>query len=160
MKGILAESEGAEQLPPLRAEVAQITAEIASVGEAPNIIELHPTAIRDYLRSVDELEVAMSRDDGSMHPAAESIRALIDRVIGTPEAGGPRLRVEGKLDAIIGGGQFPAMGLGVISGSGGAIPAIPPSALLPFAFEATASRQASLSSSEEGSSPPVDASTA
>lgn len=121
VKGILSEDEAAEQLPPLRAEIAQVKAEIAAVGEAPKIIELHPTAIRDYLKSVDQLEAAMSSADGTMHPAAEPIRALIDRVIVTPDGAGHHLRMEGKLDALIGGGQFPAMGLGVISGSGGGI---------------------------------------
>jgi len=121
VKGILAEAEAADQLPPLRSEIAQLAAEIATVGEPPKIIELHPTAIRDYLRTVDQLEAALATDGSAMHPAAGPIRALIDRVIVTPEALGHHLRVEGKLDALVGGGQFPAMGLGVISGSGGGI---------------------------------------
>lgn len=139
VKGILSEEEAAEQLPPLRAEIAQVKSETTAVGEPPKIIELHPTAIRDYLSTVDELERAMSKDEG-MHPASGPIRALIDRVIVTPEGAGHHVRVEGKLDALIGGGQFPAMGLGVISGSGGALPRITPSVRLPFVYEDRASR--------------------
>lgn len=119
VKGVLSEDEAAEQLPPLRSEIAQIGQEMAAVGEPPKIIEMHPTAIRDYLRTIDHLEEALSKNGGALHPAAGPIRALIDRVIVTPDGVGHHLRVEGKLDALIGGDQFPAMNLGVISGSGG-----------------------------------------
>lgn len=61
------------------------------------------------------------------HPAIAPIRALIDRVVLTPTANGPlHIRVEGKLNSLIGGGQYPAMSLGGLVVAEGALPAIPP----------------------------------
>lgn len=63
----------------------------------------------------DQLEAALRTEAGDEHPAVEPIRRLIDRVILTPAANGPlHIRVEGKLNSLIGGGQYPAMSLGGI----------------------------------------------
>lgn len=42
-----------------------------------------------------------------------AIYARFSSDLQTPEGTGHRLRGEGKLDALMGGGKFPAMGLGV-----------------------------------------------
>ncbi|HEV2518026.1 MAG TPA: recombinase family protein [Devosia sp.] len=122
VKGIVSEDEAAVQLPPLRAEKAELEAKLKTVGEPVKVVELHPTAIKEYLATVDQIEAALRTEAGDEHPAVEPIRKLIDRVILTPSANGPlHIRVEGKLNALIGGGQYPAMSLGGIIGSGGGI---------------------------------------
>lgn len=143
VKGILSEDEAATQLPALRSQKAQIESDIAAAGEQPKVAALHPTADRAYLEAIDQLEATLAKpnDDGREHPAIAPIRQLIDRVVVSTADQALSITVEGKLDALIGGNQYPAMVLlGGINGSGGAIPAIPPSVLLPFAFEASASR--------------------
>jgi DNA invertase Pin-like site-specific DNA recombinase len=122
IKGLIGEDDAAADIARLKAERAEITAQLASVGEKPKVIELHPAAVTTYLDTVDRLEVALREGSERDHPAAEPIRALIDRIVITPGAAKiATVRVEGKLNALIGGEQFPAMRLGVISGSGGGI---------------------------------------
>lgn len=126
-QGIVSEDEAAAQLPPLRAEKAELETKLKMVGEPVKVVELHPTAIKECLATVDQLEAALKTEAGDEHPAVEPIRKLIDRVIPTPAANGPlHIRVEGKLNSLIGGGQYPAMSLGGIIGSGGPLPPIPP----------------------------------
>lgn len=142
VKGILTDDEAAAQLPALRSEKAAIETEIATVGEEPKIIELHPSADRAYLKAIDDLEATIAEpSDGREHPAMAPIRQLIDRVIVTPARELLTIRLEGKLDAMIGGGQYPAMVLqGGIGGIGPPLPLIPPTVLIPFAYEAQARR--------------------
>lgn len=123
VKGILTEAEAAGQLPTLRADKAKMEADIAAVGDKPKIVELHPTADRAYLKAIDQLEATLAEpSEDKAHPAIEPIRELIDRVVVTPQRMNLLVQVEGKLDALIGGGHYPAMALeGGISGSGGGI---------------------------------------
>jgi site-specific DNA recombinase len=124
VKGILSEDEVASQLPALRAQKAQLEAEIAAVGDQPKVVSLHPTADKAYLEAIDRLEATLAEpgEDGREHPAIAPIRQLIDRVVVTPAGHMLQIKVDGKLDALIGGGQYPAMVLqGGIIGSGGGI---------------------------------------
>jgi site-specific DNA recombinase len=67
VKGILSEDEVASQLPALRAQKAQLEAEIAAVGDQPKVVSLHPTADKAYLEAIDRLEATLAEpgEDGA-----------------------------------------------------------------------------------------------
>jgi DNA invertase Pin-like site-specific DNA recombinase len=127
VKGIISEGEAAGQLPALRNEKATLEAELSTIAETPKVVELHPTAISSYLRTVDELETALAAGgDATEHPASTPIRSLIDRVVVTPAGLEPAfIKVQGRLAALVGEGVFQAR-MGVISGSAPPLPPYPP----------------------------------
>ena len=124
VKGILSEDEAASQLPALRSEKATLETELTSIGQTPKVVELHPTAIASYLRTVDDLETALIEgSDTAEHPASKPIRDLIDRVVITPAGREPAyIRVEGRLAGLVGEVPFSAAALGVINGSAPPLP--------------------------------------
>ena len=115
ISGLISEEEARERLPPLRAAKAAAETELATTDEPPKIIELHPTAIVDYLATIDKLEEALREKEGEPAPSASKpVRDLVEKVLLHPEAnGGWRVEVHGQLTRLIGGRAFPHMDLGL-----------------------------------------------
>lgn len=85
VKGIISEDEGAAQLPKLRHEKTDLAAELSSLDEPVNVIELHPQTVRRYLDQVEQLEAALNEKvDGQTAEALTIARELIARVTVTP----------------------------------------------------------------------------
>ena len=110
VRDVIREEDGALKLKGFEAETANLQAELAGLEEPPNIIELHPTAVSDYLKTIDRLAEALTGEEGA--DALMPVRELIDRVVVTPGDDGTSISVEGKLNRLIGGDQYPTMKLG------------------------------------------------
>ena len=70
--------------------------------EALPTVALHPTIAADYRRQVNNLHVALADPDARLH-AIPAVRALIDRIILTPNPNGRGVEIEvrGQLAAIV-----------------------------------------------------------
>ena len=110
VKDVIKEEDGAATLRQLEREAEEANTELATVEEPPKLVELHPAAVEAYLATIDRLAEALSRDGDE--ELMQPVRALIDRVIVTPGNPGFTINVEGKLNRLIGGGQYPTMWLG------------------------------------------------
>jgi len=86
--GVTTEDEAKGKLPPLRAEIAKLREELAAAAKPPKLIELHPTAIRDYLaaiRAIDRLDLALQRDrDTGSEESTAAVRDLLATVVVHP----------------------------------------------------------------------------
>ena len=111
IKGILDEDRGAAQIATLRVERSTLQTELMTIGEEPNVIELHPTAISAYLTSLDNLDMALRSADGIAKPEAfAAIRDLIDRIVIHPTNDGlMAIELDGTLSRLIGGNHFPTV---------------------------------------------------
>nr|WP_183871203.1 recombinase family protein [Rhizobium sp. BK491] len=102
-RGILPIEAVEAQFKPLEAEKAQLAAELAVVPQS-TAVELHPHAVTQYRKAVEDLSGRLS--DLDQHADAEalaSFRALVDRVVihDTP-TGGVEAEVISRLSALIG----------------------------------------------------------
>jgi DNA invertase Pin-like site-specific DNA recombinase len=123
--GVITDEEAKGKLPALRAEIAQLKGELAVAAKPVKVIELHPTAIRDYLATIDRLDLALQRDrDGGSEESTQALRDLIESVVVHPKDndGTIALTVNGQLARLIAGQALPSLKIsGGTSGSGGAL---------------------------------------
>lgn len=103
----------------LEREKGAIETELASLAAPVKVVALHPAATAHYLKVVEDLAAAIRERDGST-AIAGSIRELIESVVvHRTEPGEPvRLRVNGRLAALIGQPAFPdgpLMGIKVVA---------------------------------------------
>ena len=86
-----------------RSHAPQQAQTVVAETEVSPIIALHPHIAQEYRRRAAELpELLASTDDEKRHRAAEKIRALVDRVILSPKAGGGvSIEIEGSLAAAL-----------------------------------------------------------
>ena len=70
--------------------------------DALPLVALHPAIAADYRRQVTQLQVALADPDGSTQ-AINALRALIDRIVLTPNPNGRGvfIEVEGRLAGIV-----------------------------------------------------------
>jgi hypothetical protein len=109
VKGLITEAEAEQQLPKLRRERDQIAAELASTEQAPNVLTLHPSAVSEYLRQVEELaETLSSHAHNGMDKASEVLRSLVHSVTVYPNVPreGFEVEVRGRLAELVGGKAF------------------------------------------------------
>lgn len=126
------------RLPALRAERDRIRGALAACEQPPRMVSLHPTAVDDYLRSLDDLAGLIGGDlkagDGGL---ADALRKLVDKVTVMPAPAGtpPTIVVQGRLEALLDFPTFPNRSL-----SGGAMVAgaglghFPPTEVTSFSF--------------------------
>ncbi|NBJ13247.1 recombinase family protein, partial [Microvirga sp. SYSU G3D207] len=110
VKGFITEAEAEQQIPELRRERDRIAAELAAAGEDPKVLTLHPGAINDYLRQVDELAATLAdHAHEGMDKLTQMFRSLVHSVTVYPN--GPRegfeVEVKGRLAELVGGHAFP-----------------------------------------------------
>jgi len=121
----------------LEAEQSSLQAELARLEAPVTIVALHPAATAHYLAVVDNLAASIHQRDGSSQMAS-GIRDLIESVVvQRTEAGEPiRLRVNGRLAALIGQPVFPDGFLSGVKLVAGARYGIEPHAEIPaFAMD-------------------------
>ncbi len=113
VKGILSEDTGAATLRRLEAERDALMAEMQAMAQPPKIIDLHPAAVREYLDTIAQLEDALRQQSGHEASAMAPVRRLIERVtVSAGDEGRYDLAIEGRLNSLIGGDQYPSMKLG------------------------------------------------
>ena len=110
VKGFITEAEAEQKIPELRRERDQIAAELAAAGEDPKVLTLHPGAINDYLKQVDELAATLAdHAHQGMDKLTQMFRSLVHSVTVYPN--GPRegfeVEVKGRLAELVGGDSFP-----------------------------------------------------
>ena len=110
VRKVIKEADGAKELQKLEKEATDLQSELEATAKPPNVVELHPAAVSRYLETIDRLAEALAGDESS--DALMPVRELIDRVVVTPEDNGVTIFVEGKLNRLIGGNQYPTMVLG------------------------------------------------
>ncbi|HEY3658054.1 MAG TPA: recombinase family protein, partial [Steroidobacteraceae bacterium] len=101
----ITKEEADRHLPALRRQREEIAAELAALGEVPQVLSFRPPAVEDYLRDLDRLSDAINQDlNEGQSEAAKVIRTLIDTVtvMPTPAGRAPGLRVEGDLARLLG----------------------------------------------------------
>ena len=82
------------RLDKLEARQKKLRTEIEAAGAPPAPVQLHPNAAEIYRAKVAELEAALN-DPEIKAEASEALRALIERIVLTPDADAPQgLRVE------------------------------------------------------------------
>ena len=110
IKDIISEEEAAHVLPPLRQEIADLQARLASVGEVPKIITLHPGAVTRYLTAVDQLAGAIDDLAAAGHEGPrQMLRELIASIVVHAPRAGRRLAIDinGCLAQLIDAPAFP-----------------------------------------------------
>lgn len=102
-RGVLPIEAVEAQYGPLKAEHERLSAELAEVAAAPGV-ELHPQAVAQYQRSVENLADRLNDlDDRTDAEAIAAFRALVDRVVVHDKpGGGVEVEVIGHLSALIG----------------------------------------------------------
>jgi site-specific DNA recombinase len=112
-KGFITEAEAEAQLPTLRAERERVASELATAGEEPRAIALHPSLITGYLRQVDDLAATLSdhlRDDSEAGDRlTHAFRSLVHSVTvyPFPVREGFDVEVKGRLAELVGKPMFP-----------------------------------------------------
>ena len=112
------------ELKEFHTQMAAIEAEIAETPEDEKIVGLHPAALREYGRHVEQLQSVFS--DGvtpDLAEAAGKIRNLVARVTLMPQENGFKMELEGRLALLMQAPRlYPNMRIaasGGIGGSGG-----------------------------------------
>jgi site-specific DNA recombinase len=116
VKGFVDEAEAEARLPALRAEKEQLAAELATVGEEPKVVSLHPGLIDAYLVQVNDLSALLAEhahappEDDASRALVERFRSLVETITVHPHAPrqGFEVEVKGRLAALIGPEAFPA----------------------------------------------------
>lgn len=103
-------------------EKQRLASELERLAEPVKVVALHPAATAHYLKVVDDLAGAIRARDGSSDMAS-AIRELIESVlVHRTEPGEPiRLKVNGRLAALIGAPAFPQgslSGVKMVAGEG------------------------------------------
>jgi site-specific DNA recombinase len=110
IKGVIAEADAERELPALRAERADIEAELQRASEAPIIVELHPNAVREYLKAVERMDEALRNHAAEGRSDSQrALRDLVEAVVVSPPDENRFINVEvrGHLASLIGGDPFP-----------------------------------------------------
>ena len=111
VKGVVDEEDGRKRLAAMKVRRHELEVEIASVGEAPNAITLHPATIERYLATVDRLAANLANhavDPGTKGTLVADLRTLIHSVTVHAQRDRPlEVEVKGRLAALIGGTPFP-----------------------------------------------------
>ena len=71
----------------IEAEKERLSADLAAMAEASNVVELHPASIEAYRRKVAELQNALQTDDSERREAANVIRSLVTSIEVMPREG-------------------------------------------------------------------------
>jgi site-specific DNA recombinase len=116
VKGFIDEGEAEAQLPALKAEKERLAAELASAGEEPKLVALHPGLIDTYLAQVKDLSALLAQhahappEDDRSRALVDRFRALVETVTvhPNPPRQGFEVEVKGRLAALIGSDAFPA----------------------------------------------------
>ncbi len=86
----------------LLAEQKELEAELANAPEEEKVVGLHPAALAQFERCIDDLEgVFAAGITSDTEEAADQIRQLIARVVATPTADGFELQIEGRLSELM-----------------------------------------------------------
>ncbi len=102
---LISDEEAKPLLVALRAEKERLTAELASVGDSTNVIELHPQAVERFRENVESLAAILSQ--GDVAPDVEligSFRELVAEVIVMPRHKGEEytIQIKGYLSSLLG----------------------------------------------------------
>ena len=119
-KGFLTDADLATRLPTLKTERQELEQELAEVPREVNVVALHDKALSQYEIKLAQLreELQAGVDDGNS-AGAKGLRELVDSVIVYPNRqGGVGVKIQGKLNALIGADGFGNLGV-VNGGSGG-----------------------------------------
>jgi len=135
IKCFATEEETAPLLAALREERKALEAELAEMPPPANVVSLHPGARKRYLEIVNDLATSLPRRHvASNEGISTALRELVSCVTITPaDKGPPTIAVTGRLSVLI-GGDMPPNFRGVIDGSGGPLPSIPPTGLASVHF--------------------------
>ncbi|MDA9506117.1 hypothetical protein XI09_16045 [Bradyrhizobium sp. CCBAU 11386] len=102
--GVITVEEAGRRMPALRAEVESAKAALASAGEPPKVVTLHPGVVDQYLRDLARLDQLIAGDlsDGD-DGLAQALRAIVDRVsvMPAPARQAPEIRIEGHLETLL-----------------------------------------------------------
>ena len=86
----------------LLARQEELEAKLAEAPPEETVVGLHPAALQQYERCIGELESVFGEGVTSeLEEAAARVRALVSRIAVMPCEGGFRLRLEGKLSALM-----------------------------------------------------------
>jgi site-specific DNA recombinase len=96
----------------LKGERDQIAGELREMAESPDVIALHPTALKRYKRAVVDLAEALATDQALVDnpaPVFDAIRALVSAVVVTapPNSESFEVEVKGRLAELCGIEAFP-----------------------------------------------------
>lgn len=119
-KGLLTDADLGGRFQTLKAERQQLERELGEVPMEVNVVALHDRALGQYEIRLAQLreELQAGVDDGNSS-GAKGLRELVDSVIVYPSRqGGVGIKIQGKLNALIGADGFGSLGV-VNGGSGG-----------------------------------------
>ncbi len=121
-KGLLTDADLEGRFQDLKAERQQLERELLDVPKEVNVVALHDKALGQYEIRLAQLreELQAGMDDGNSS-GARGLRELVDSVIVYPNReGGVGVKIQGKLNALVGAEGFGSLGV-VNGGSGGGI---------------------------------------
>jgi len=116
IRGVVTDEEAAERLPEHRAERDRIKIELQVCEQPPTVMALPPSAVDDYLNSLDRLADVMNENLAlDQSEAARVLRQLIERVTIIPALAGtaPTIEVSGRLETLL---DLPTFAQGSVSG--------------------------------------------
>ena len=105
IQGRISDAEAERHLPALRREREALAVELAPLLLPRKVVSLRPAAVDEYVRGIERLPELINADlAAGASEAAGIIRGLIETVtvMPTPPGGPPGLRVQGRLDALLG----------------------------------------------------------
>ncbi len=87
----------------LETEKERLVADLAALGQASNVVELHPASIEAYRRKITELQLALESDGQARSVAAAEIRSLVTSIEVMPREGRGKfeLSVNGALAELL-----------------------------------------------------------
>ncbi|API60902.1 recombinase family protein [Tardibacter chloracetimidivorans] len=93
----------------LMVEESALREQLASSGEAPNIVTLHPQALKRYEQQLGELHSALGRAlEHGVQEAADAVRDLVSSItLARATDGGIAIDIEGRLNALLGPVAYP-----------------------------------------------------
>jgi hypothetical protein len=97
--GIISDDEARKRLPEARQRRDATKADLAAIGLAMKVVELHPTTVTHYLAAIDDLSTTLSRRvvEGD-EQVASALRELISAVVIHPAGKEePKIEVTGRL---------------------------------------------------------------
>jgi site-specific DNA recombinase len=102
--GLITKEEAGQRMPNLRTAVETAKAALATAGEPPKVVTLHPKIVDQYLRDLDRLDAMIAADlSAGDDGLANALRAIVDRVsvIPAPARQAPEIRIEGHLETLL-----------------------------------------------------------
>ena len=139
IRNIIGDEDAKERIADLKTKKAEAIASLQSIDNPPNVVALHPTAIKNYMEMIQELDNTLrEKSPAASEEAKTALRSLVNSIVVHPAVEKQiKLDINGHLSNLLGNQAF--MASDALCSAGGysmvareRFSPIPPNSQIPF----------------------------